>query len=55
MMEGTIAYIVCSSPLEFYKTANNIDDIDAVLNFLYGLLGYQNSFSASVCKNNFFN
>ena len=42
MMKGTIADIICSSPFEFHKTANDIYDINSVLYFLYGLLGYQN-------------
>jgi hypothetical protein len=52
MVKRAIANVVGSSSFEFNEAAYDIDDIDPILYFLYGLLGYQNM--EPNCKNNFF-
>lgn len=44
MVKGTVPNKIGSPSLELDKAPYDINDIDAILNFLYGLLGYQNSF-----------
>ncbi len=40
-MEGAVANEIGAPPFQFYKRSNDINDIDSVLDFLYGLLGDQ--------------
>ena len=53
MMEWAVTNVVGTPPFKFHETANDIDDIDSILYFLYGLLGDQ-YFMCLNCKNNFF-
>lgn len=48
MVKRTIAEIVGASFFELDKTADDVNDVDSVLNLLYGLLADQE------CKSKFF-
>ena len=44
MMKGTVTDEIGTPSFEFDKAPHDINDIDTVLDFLYGLLRYQNRF-----------
>jgi len=44
MMKGTVTDEIGTPSFEFDKAPHDINDIDAVLDFLYGLLRYQSMF-----------